>query len=118
MNKKLSSSEMRLSPISINLTRSNLMEWRIAAYDELSLMPHLSPEHLEFILTGVKWKPAPFKSGSVICKEVAKQMDKKSIANAIQAEYKEYRANIKTMKEKIMPQISACFLVSLDEKVK
>ena len=45
-------------------------------------------------------------------------MDKKSIANAIQAEYKEYRANIKTMKEKIMPQISACFLVSLDEKVK
>ena len=118
MSKKITSSEMRLAPISIKLNRSNLMEWRIAAYDELSLMPHLSPEHLEFITTGVRWKPTPFKSGSVICKEVMRQMDKKSIANAIQAEYKEYRANVKTVREKAMPQISACFLLSLDEKVK
>ena len=118
MSKKQVLAESRLAPISDKLTRNNLIEWKLLAYEELSLAPNISPEHLDFIVSGIKWKPQPFKSNSVICKEIRKVMDKKSIANAIQAEYKEYRAQIKNVREKIMPQISACLLLSLDEKVK
>ena len=84
MSKKQVLAESRLAPISDKLTRNNLIEWKLLAYEELSLAPNISPEHLDFIVSGIKWKPQPFKSNSVICKEIRKVMDKKSIANAIQ----------------------------------
>ena len=75
MSKKQLLSESRLAPISVKLNRNNLIEWRLLAYEELSLVPTLSPEHLDFIVSGVKWKPQVFKSNTVICKELRKVMD-------------------------------------------
>ena len=53
MSKKQLLSESRLAPISVKLNRNNLIEWRLLAYEELSLVPNLSPEHLDFIVSGV-----------------------------------------------------------------